>query len=158
MPPITYSVEIARPPRDVFAYLSDVSRFPEWQEKVISADVEGGSMKQGARLTMTRMVGRRRRTFVNELTDYTPPRSQAFRGISGPIRPAGKVIVDPLDDGGRSRVTFELEFEGRGFGKLLVPLIRRQAAQEVPAAHEKLKERLERGTAFAPRAGTGDPG
>jgi uncharacterized protein YndB with AHSA1/START domain len=144
VPPITYSVEIARRPEDVFAYLSDVSRFPEWQENVISADVEGGTMKRGARLTMTRRVGRRRRTFVNELTDYTPPRSQAFRGISGPIRPAGKVTVDPLDGGERSRVEFELELEGKGFGKLLVPLLRRQAAHEVPTAHEKLKERLER--------------
>lgn len=144
MPPITYSVEIARRPEDVFAYLSDVSRFAEWQENVTSADVEGGAMKQGARLTMTRKSGGRRRTFVNELTDYSPPRSQAFRGISGPIRPSGKLTVDPLDGGERSRVTFELEFEGRGLGKLLVPLIRRQAAHEVPTAHEKLKERLER--------------
>jgi len=146
VPPITHSVEIARRPEDVFAYLSDVSRFPEWQEKVTDAGVEGGTMKQGARLTMTRKIGGRRRTFVNELTDYTPPRSQAFRGISGPIRPTGKVTVDPLDGGERSRVNFELEFEGRGFGKLLVPFIRRQAASEVPTAHEKLKERLERGT------------
>ena len=149
MPPITYSVEIARRPEDVFAYLSDVSRFPEWQENVVSAGVEGDSMKQGARLTMTRKVGHRRRTFVNELTDYTPPRSQAFRGISGPIRPAGRVTVDPLDGGERSRVTFQLEFEGRGIGKLLVPFIRRQAAREVPAVHEKLKERLERRPSFA---------
>jgi uncharacterized protein YndB with AHSA1/START domain len=147
VPPITYSVEIARRPEDVFAYLSDVSRFPEWQEKVISASVEGGDgMTQGARLTMTRMIGRRRQTFVNEITEYTPPRTQAFRGISGPIRPAGKVTVDPLDGGERSRVNFELEFEGRGFGKLLVPFIRKQAAREVPTAHEKLKERLERRT------------
>jgi uncharacterized protein YndB with AHSA1/START domain len=143
VPPITYSVEIARRPEDVFAYLSDVSRFPEWQEKVISASVEGDRLKQGARLTMTRRVGLRRQTFVNELTDYTPPRSQAFRGISGPIRPAGRVTVHALDGGERSRVNFELEFEGRGFGKLLVPFVRKQAAHEVPTAHEKLKERLE---------------
>lgn len=143
MIPITHSVEIARRPEDVFAYLSDASRFPEWQEQVISASVEGGGMKQGARLTMTRRVGRRRQTFVTELTDYTPPRSQAFRGIAGPIRPAGKVTVDPLDGGERSRVNFELVFEGRGFGKLLVPFIRKQAAHEVPTAHEKLKQRLE---------------
>jgi hypothetical protein len=42
---------------------------------------------------MTRRVGRRRQTFVTELTDYTPPHSQAFRGISGPIRPTGKVTL-----------------------------------------------------------------
>jgi len=39
------------------------------------------------------------------------------------------VTVDPLD-GARSRVNFELEFEGRAFGKLFVPHPQ-QAAKEV---------------------------
>lgn len=144
MTPITYSVEIARRPEDVFAYLSDPSRFTEWQEKVVSASVEGdGTMRQGARMTMARRMGPRQQTFITELTEYSPPRSQAFRGVAGPVRPVGKVRVDPLDSGERSRVTFEIDFEGKGFGKLLVLLVRRQARREVPVAHEKLKERLE---------------
>jgi uncharacterized protein YndB with AHSA1/START domain len=144
VPPITHSVEIARRPEDVFAYVSDPSRFTEWQEKVVSASVEGGgSLRQGARMTMTRRIGRRQQTFITEVTDYSPPRSQAFRGIAGPVRPSGKATIEPLDNGERSRLTFELDFEGKGFGKLLVPLVRRQAREEVPIAHEKLKERLE---------------
>jgi len=146
--PIVYSVEIARRSEDVFAYMSDLSRFPEWQREVVNASVEGdGAMRQGARMTMTRRMGQRQRTFVTEITDYSPPRSQAFRGVAGPVRPVGKARVDPLDDGERSRVSFELDFEGKGFGKLLVPLARRQAEREVPIAHEKLKELLESGAA-----------
>ena len=46
MNPITCSVEISRRPEEVFAYISDASRFPEWQEKVVSASVEG-DMRRG---------------------------------------------------------------------------------------------------------------
>jgi uncharacterized membrane protein len=140
--PITCRVEISRRPEEVFAYISDVSRFPEWQENVVSASVEG-NMRRGARLTMIRLVGRRRLTFVTEVTDYDPPHSQGFRGISGPVRPAGTVTIEPLDNGARCRLTFKLEVQGAGLGKLLVPLVRRQARQEVPIAHERLKELLE---------------
>jgi hypothetical protein len=42
------------------------------------------------------------------------------------------------------RVTIELDFEGHGIGKLLVPLIvRRQARNEMPANCRKLKQQLE---------------
>ena len=44
-------------------------------------------------------------------------------------------------------MTINLDFEGHGIGKLLVPLVvRRQAASEVPRNLRKLKERLESGT------------
>jgi hypothetical protein len=54
--------------------------------------------------------------------------------------------VEPLVDGGRSLVRIELDFEGHGLGKLLVPLVvRRQAQREMPGNVRSLKERLEKG-------------
>jgi hypothetical protein len=38
-----------------------------------------------------------------------------------------------------------LDLGGHGFGKLVAPFARRQAAREVPQDHERLKERLEAG-------------
>jgi uncharacterized protein YndB with AHSA1/START domain len=35
MPPIESSFEVARPPDEVFAYVADPSRFPEWQDDVV---------------------------------------------------------------------------------------------------------------------------
>jgi uncharacterized protein YndB with AHSA1/START domain len=140
-----HSVEIACRPEDAFEYITDPSRFTEWQEAVVSARLEGdGPMKQGSRLKMTRRMGRRQQTLTTELTEYSPPRSYAFRGIDGPIRPIGKGKIEPVGgDGQQSRFTFEIDFEGKGFGKLLLPLVRKQARQELPTTHEKLKERLE---------------
>lgn len=146
--PIVHSVEISRSPEDVFARLSDVPRFSEWQEGVVRAQLEGdGPMGPGAKVKMTRRVGGREQTMTSEMTEFSPPRSFAFHGIDGPIRARGRGTVEPVGDGERARFTFELDFEGRGFGKLLVPVVRRQARKEIPTTHQNLKEQLESDTA-----------
>lgn len=146
MAPIRYSTEISKPPEEVSAYMSDVSRHTEWQEGLVSSRADG-PMKVGARITQTRRLGPRQQTITSEVTEHSPPRSFAFRGIDGPIRPRGKGTIEPIDDGARSRVTFELDFEGHGIGKLLLPLVRRQARRLVPQNYERLKQRLESGAA-----------
>jgi uncharacterized protein YndB with AHSA1/START domain len=148
MAPIVSSVEIARPPEEVFRYVTDASRVPEWQESAVDAHPEGsGPPAVGSRSVVTRRVGRGERKMTMELTDYSPPRSWGGRGIDGPVRGIVKGTVEPLDDGARSRVTIELDFEGHGIGKLLVPLVvRRQAQREMPGNMEALKARLESGT------------
>jgi uncharacterized protein YndB with AHSA1/START domain len=148
MTAIVESVEIARPPADVFAYVTDPTRLAEWQESVVSAQQEGaGPRAVGTRVKVVRRVGRGERTMTSELTELNPPSSWAVRGVDGPVRGMVKGTVAPLDDGKRSRVTIELDFEGHGIGKLLVPLVvRRQAEREMPKNGQHLKERLESGT------------
>ena len=114
------SVEISRRPDEVFAYVTDPSHFAEWQEAVVSANALGPEPPhQGSKVSLTRKVGRREQTMTAELTDFTPPRSYAFRVLDGPVRAFGKGRLEPLDDGSRTRFTFELDFEGHGLGKLL---------------------------------------
>ena len=145
MAPIVHSVEINRRPDEVFAYVTDPSRFTEWQAAVSIASAEGsGPLQQGSRLVMTRKMGPREQTMTAELTEYDPPRSYAFRGLDGPVRAIGKGSLEPLGDGDRTRFRMEIDFEGHGIGKLLVPLVvRRQAQKEIVQSHEALKKRLE---------------
>jgi uncharacterized protein YndB with AHSA1/START domain len=147
MAAIVSSIEIARPPGEVFAYVADPSRLAEWQQSVVSSRMEGGGPPSvGSKAATTRRVGRAERTMTMEMTNIDPPRSWAVRGIDGPVRGVVDGTVEPLDEGARSRVTIELDFEGRGLGKLLVPLlVRRQAQQEMPRNMRSLKERLEAG-------------
>lgn len=132
-------------PEDVCSYVSDPSRLVDWQESVVSAHLEGADPPaEGSKAITTRRVGRAKRTMTMELTELAAPRSWAVRGIDGPVRATVKGTVEPLDDGARSSVTLELDFDGRGIGKLLVPLlVRPQAKQELPKNMQHLKERLE---------------
>ena len=146
MAPITTTVDIARSPEDVFAYISDVSRQPEWQEDLLSAMVESdGPLASGSRIVHQRKIGSRTIEIKSEITTFEPPRVMGFRATEGPIRAAGSQTVEPVGDG--SRVRLEMEMTGHGMGKLMLPMARKQAARQVAASHEKLKRILESTTA-----------
>jgi uncharacterized protein YndB with AHSA1/START domain len=145
MAPIVNSIEIARRPEDVFAYVTDPSHVPDWQESAVS--VRGDApLTVGSRVEVTRKVGGTERSMTNEVTEVSPPTSWALRGIDGPIRGNVTGTVEPLGEGERSRVTIALDFEGHGIGKLLLPLfVRRQVQAEMPKNMQNLKNRLESG-------------
>lgn len=145
MAAIKESIEISRRPEDVFAYIDDLSRHGEWQEEIVSARVDtDGPTKVGTRATETRRFGKRDQTMTYEITEHAPPRVLAFRGVDGPVRVVGRGAVEPVGDGTRSRVSIDLDFEGHGLGgKLLLPLVRKQARKQVPKDQQRLKERLE---------------
>ena len=142
--PITTTAEIARPTDEVFAYVTDPSSFPDWQEGVVSGHMDGPATNVGSKCTTVRQIGGRQREVNTRITEYDPPHRWADRGIDGPIRAIVVVTVEPLAGGSRSRLTIEVDFTGHGIGKLLVPLfVRRQAARQIPEDMSRLKQRLE---------------
>jgi uncharacterized protein YndB with AHSA1/START domain len=144
---IVESIEIARPPGDVFTYATDLSRYPEWQRGVGSARLQGnGPIRAGSRAVMTRRVGPRMVEYIEEMAELDPPRSWTVRSVGGvPVTAIAQCAIEPLDGGERSRITISLDFEARGIGKLLLPLIvRRQARKTLPEEARRLKEILER--------------
>jgi hypothetical protein len=102
--PIRDSIEIARSPEDVFAYLDDLARRAEWQSSVVSARVHTeGPTRVGTRATELRRIGNREEQITYEITEHDPPRTYAFRGLAGVIRAIGKGSVEPAGDGTRAR-------------------------------------------------------
>jgi carbon monoxide dehydrogenase subunit G len=152
MTPLTSTIDVDRPPADVFAYATDPSRFHEWQKGVVSGGMEGESRPTvGSRCITTRRIGFAERPIRSEVTEMNPPRTWGVHGIDGPIRATVNVTVEPLDGDDRSRLTIELDFEGHGIGKMLVPLVvRREAQKEMPTNLRRLKERLEGTTGQSP--------
>ena len=144
MAPIVESVEIARSPQEVFAYLDQLDRHGEWQEQIVDVKVE----TEGPTRVGTRAVEKRRvlgGPLTYEITEHDPPRKASFRVLDGPVRPFGTISVEPVGDGSRSRVTLRLDFAGQGAGKLIAPLAKLQARRQVPKDQARLKERLESG-------------
>lgn len=138
------SVEIGRPPQEVFAYVGDLARHPEWQERLLAATVEGeGPIGVGTRVRQTRRVGGGTREFTLEVTEHDPPHRLEFRGVDGPVRPHGRITLEPLEAGQRTRYSAQLDFEGHGLGLLLAPLVRRDARRQLPDSLQRLKHHLE---------------
>jgi uncharacterized membrane protein len=147
---VKHSVEINRSAEEVFAYHDELERHNEWQRSLLSTRVQtDGPTRVGTRAVERRKVPGGARSIPYEVTEHDPPYKASIRGTAGPIRPIASVTVDPLGESS-SRMTLELELEGRGIGKLVAILARRQAASEVPEAHAKFKEVLESTAAAAP--------
>jgi len=147
MTPIVSTIEVARPPEEVFSYVTDPTRFAEWQRDVVSVHADSrGTPAVGSRFRTTRRIGGVERTTTQQVTELDAPRRWAARGVDGPIRPSATVTVEPIETGFRSRVTFTLDFEGHGVGVPLAPLVRRQAEKGAPVSYRNLKALLEGGS------------
>lgn len=144
MPPITVSIEVDRSAEEVFAYVTDPSRFSEWQKGVVSGQMESvGAPQVGDRCLTTRRIGFANRSATAEIVRFDPPHDWGVRGVDGPIRAMVDVSVEPRSDAS-ANLTIILDFEGHGMGRLLVPLlVRGEARREMPVNVATLKQRLE---------------
>jgi uncharacterized protein YndB with AHSA1/START domain len=87
--PTSVSIEITRPPGEVFAYVTDPSRFVEWQDGIVSGDPAGdGTRRVGGRFLTARRIGFVERPVTSEVTLVDPPRAWSVRGTDGPVRAA----------------------------------------------------------------------
>jgi uncharacterized protein YndB with AHSA1/START domain len=145
MAPLVSTIDIARPPQDVFSYVADPTRFAEWQHDVVRVQTDGNPLDPGSTFTTIRRIGGVERTMTQEVVEVRAPGRWVVRGIDGPIRPQSSVTIEPLDGGARSRITFTLDFTGHGIGVPIVALVRRQASRQAPTSYQNLKRRLENG-------------
>ena len=151
MAPVSTSTEVNRPAQEAFAYVTDPTRFHEWQHGVVDGHLDTtGTPGVGTRCVTTRRIGFADRPTTAELTHSEAPRTWGVRGIDGPIRATVDVSVERLT-ATRSRLTIAIDFEGHGIGRILVPLaVRRQARKEMPANLARLKNRMEASDSPAP--------
>lgn len=145
MATIEESIEISRPPDEVFCYATDFSHFGRWQQRVVSARQDGNEpVAAGTTAAVTRRVGPRQVVTTEEITALDPPTTWQVRGSGSiPVTAIANGTITPLDAGSRSLATIALEFRGYGVGKLLAPLIRRQSRRQLPKDLKRLKELLE---------------
>lgn len=91
----------------------------------------GGPTTVGSKCVTNRRIGGSEREVTSEVTVLDLPRAWAVHGTNGPIMSRVNVTVEPLRDSTSSKVTIDLDFEGHGIGKLLVPLlVRPQSRRE----------------------------
>ena len=79
-----FSLDIARPPAEVFAYVTDAERLPEWQSSAVEAQWQG-EKAPGARIREVRKFLGRRMDSELEVTEYEPDRLFGLKALSGPV-------------------------------------------------------------------------
>ena len=139
---IENTVEIARPPEEIFEILSDIERLPEWQTSAVEAHTEG-PLAEGSRVTeKRRLLGREVDTEL-EVVAFQPPRRLTLRSLGGPV----KFTVDHelVAHGGGAQLRFLAEARPGGLLRLTEPVLARTAEQEFHRDFDRLKELLESG-------------
>jgi carbon monoxide dehydrogenase subunit G len=108
VPSFGLTVEIARTPAEVFAYLTDVSKLREWQGTATDAEVDG-AVRVGAHIReRRRFLGRDVRTEL-EVTAYEPPRQFDVQSRGGPVSYTIRHTLDPAGEGTRLHVEVDVK-------------------------------------------------
>jgi uncharacterized membrane protein len=133
------SIVIQRPVEEVFAFVADGENDLRWRPGLLDVTrVSDTAYKQGVKGPFGRRVDA-----DYEWTSVEPNRRLEFRTIAGPVRPTGRWDFAPAEDGS-TRVTFRIDYEPRGLGRLMSPMVARNMRSEV--AHlDDLKRVLEAG-------------
>jgi uncharacterized membrane protein len=131
-------VNIERPVHDVYAYVSDVTNLPEWQESAVAAEW----IEQGRRF-------RERRTFLGrtaelelDVTASELDRRFDVKAVKGPVRFEIKHEFGPNGDATALRVTAEAAVGGAL--RFAAGMAKRQAERQFRADLKRLKDVLER--------------
>ena len=126
-------IEIARPPEDVYALVSDVERGPEWQPSLVRVDVERG-------IEVRRVAGQEREASFDVTRNEAPRLFEVFsRG--GPVRAWATFELAP--DGAGTRVDLTLVLELSGALRFAGGMVRGRAEREARENLERLKALLE---------------
>jgi carbon monoxide dehydrogenase subunit G len=126
------TIEIARTPEDVFAYLTDVANLPAWQAGVKSATLRDGRIEESRSL-----LGRDLRTTL-EIVERDEPRVFTLRALNSPVPFSVRHELEPVDGGTRLTVTAEGDVPGFAAG-----LVARGAERQFRKDFERLKQILE---------------
>ncbi len=136
------SVTIDRPVEDVWAFMQDYSRYPEWTPGLAEArPMSDGPMDVGGELMFTgKFLGR---SYENqaECTAFERNSRWVTRTKSGPFYIEYDTRFEPVDGG--TRVTTTYRGESRGFFKLAEPAMVRVFRKQCEAANENMKALLE---------------
>ena len=145
-------IDVDRPSKEVFAYVSDQSNSPVWQRGLVEVRrLTKGPTGVGTRHTFVRRFAGRRMEADNEYVEYEPNRRVVFKLTSGPVAGGGSYQVDAVGPE-RTKLTTSVEMHPIGLARLAEPLMFWSVRREVEGNLVTLKELLEkdgRGSASA---------
>jgi uncharacterized protein YndB with AHSA1/START domain len=137
---VELTIEISRPPQEVFDYLTDLEKLPEWQASAVESRADG-PLAEGARISERRsFMGRDIDTEV-EVAAHEPPHRLTLRALKAPL----KLSIDHLLDARDGGTTLRVIAEGRPTGALRLagPAVESGARRELTRDFNRLKELLE---------------
>ena len=137
MASFSHSVEVPRPPADVFPWLLEEDKVPRWTGHLERYErLDGGPLGSGSKVRQVLEVSGRRIDVTLEITGYQPPSGAQTRFSTNGIHVVNSYALEAVGAG--TRLTQSVEAKPSGLSaRMLVPIIQ-------PRLEQKLIEDLER--------------
>jgi uncharacterized protein YndB with AHSA1/START domain len=137
---IDFTIAIERPAQEIFDYLIDVDRLPDWQSTAVESHADA-PLAEGVRIRERRRAMGREIENELEVTAFEPPTRLTLTALKGPV----KFTVDHqlAEADGATSVRVVAEGKVGRLMKLGEPMLTRTAEQELRGDFGRLKELLE---------------
>jgi uncharacterized membrane protein len=136
------STEIARPVEEVFAYVEDLGRLPEWIDIIGESVPSETPTKVGTRVTnRIRLLGRRFEN-VLDVVEHVPNQKMVLR-TDAPFTVMATFDFEPADGGTHFATTLEAQPNASAFFKLGEPILARVGKRRFKGHLRRLKRRIE---------------
>jgi uncharacterized protein YndB with AHSA1/START domain len=138
----SHSVEISRPPAEVFPWLLEADKVPRWTGHLETYErVDDGAFGRGSRLRQVLDVSGRRIDVVLEITRYEPPHGAATRFSSNGIDLVSEYALEATGAG--TRLTQSIEAKPTSLtARMLVPVVQPRLEEKLTQDLERLREEL----------------
>jgi carbon monoxide dehydrogenase subunit G len=102
MPNVQESIFVEAPPNDVWEFVSDIERYPEWIYFVREATpVSGGPVGEGTEYTERAKPGPFESVSEWQITEFEPPRRQTHIGRMAEMEATLRIRLEPEGEGTR---------------------------------------------------------
>ena len=140
MASFTHSVTIPRLPEDVFPWLLEGDRVPQWTSNLERYEPEG-AVGPGSTIRQRLEVGGQTFDVVMEVTLYVPPREAQTRFSTNGVDIEATYQLAP--DGAGTRLTQSLEAKARSLSaRLIVPVVQPRLERKLIGDLERLQALL----------------
>jgi carbon monoxide dehydrogenase subunit G len=141
MPSFSHSIDVPKPPADVFPWLLEEDKVPRWTGDLDSYE-QLGPLGAGSKVRQVLAIGGNHITLELEVTRYDPPHGAESRFSTNGVDVVNTYTVEPAGAG--SRVTQELDAKASSFtARMLIPVLQGRLEKKVTDDLERLRGVLE---------------
>ena len=139
----TFEVTMPRAPEEVFPWLYDADKVPQWTSGLEQYEVIGqGPVGAGTKIRETLEVSGTRRTFEEEIVSYDAPTAASSRFKLEGIAVESAFRLQP-DGDGSTRVNRTVTAKAEGLSaRFLLPMVQSHLERKIEGDMQKLRELL----------------
>jgi carbon monoxide dehydrogenase subunit G len=137
MPSFSHSIDVPKPPADVFPYLLDADKVPQWTSDLSSYE-PAGPLADGTEIKQVIAIGGSHITLNMTLHRYEPPTGAIVAFSTNGVDIVNTYAVEA--NGSGSRVTQGLDAKASSFtARMLIPVVQGRLEKKLTEDLERLR-------------------